>query len=563
MSNKLIYVADDDSDVLELYKNIFNSETGLSFFEEMEKENAFTLKCFEDGKYLLQELQEDYKQGKRIPLCILDMRMPLMNGYNTAQEIRKLDSDVIFIFSSAHSDISANTLRENLKQDIYHIRKPFNQEELYGLVDSLMKSWNQRMLLKQQNEKLESLVEERTLQYKKANEELQIQIIEKEKSQKEMFALQKQLHQAAKMEAIGTLAGGIAHDFNNILGVIMGYAELSLHKIEGYEALKNYLSKILDACEHAKSLIRKILIFSRKEGEEQKNINIAKIVDDAVELIRASLPANIEIRKKLETISQNILGNPTEIQQILMNLTTNASYAMKEKGGILEVILKESQKENEDFNEYLELIISDTGQGMNAETLQRIFEPYFSTKPLGEGTGLGLSMVHGIVKKHRGHIIVESEEGKGTKFHLFFPKMGKNITQKINIGKPVSKGHGRFLLVDDKEDMIDLSKEMLEWLGYCVISFKDSLEAWKAFSCSPHEFDFVLTDQTMPAMSGCELAKAITQIRPDIPIILCSGYGESITEERLKSSGIKAFLAKPITIKELSDTILKLTRRIG
>ncbi len=561
MSNKLIYVADDDADVLEIYKNIFSGETGLSFFEEKAEEGNFSLKYFGDGEYLWTEIQEDYNQGRKIPLCILDMRMPLMNGYKTAQQIRKLDPDVIFIFVSAYSDISVDTIRENLKQDIYHIRKPFNQEELYSLVDSLIKSWNQKMMLRQQNEHLESVVEKRTMDYRLANEALKIEIAEKEKSQKEALQLQQQLYQASKMEAMGTLAGGIAHDFNNILGVIMGYSELSFLKITEPELLKGYLEKILQGCEHAKELVKRILIFSRKSGEDPKSIDIIKTVREVMELIRASLPSCIEIQKSFEISFGNILGNATEIQQILMNLSANAAYAMKEKGGILKIQLREAKIDEEDLETYLELVVSDTGQGMSKDVQEHLFEPYFSTKPVGEGTGFGLSVVHGIVKKLRGEIRVESELGKGTKFHLFFPRLEKNITQKIHSEQTFFKGEGKFLVVDDEIELANLSKEILEWLGYKSDVFTDSQKALSAFSSNPKVYDFVLTDHTMPGISGCSLAKAIMQIRPDLPIILCSGYGESISQETIESSGIKAFIPKPIAIKELSDAISKISKK--
>ncbi|MBA3030038.1 MAG: PAS domain S-box protein [Desulfobacteraceae bacterium] len=377
--------------------------------------------------------------------------------------------------------------------------------------------------------------------------------------------LETQLAQSQKMESIGTMAGGIAHDFNNILGAIIGYSELlEFFRKMDEEEIESHLSKILEAAYRAKDLVKRILMFSRQSEPEQKPLLIVPVVMETLKLLRASLPSTIEISKQVETIKEAIYGDATQIHQILMNLCTNAGHAMREKGGVLdvEVAREEIGDHQTDLlvnlapGPYIKILVRDTGHGMPPEILDRIFEPYFTTKLKGEGTGLGLSVVHGIVRSHNGDITVKSEPGKGTVFTVYFPVI-QNFRANIKrtVPKIIPGGTERILFVDDEKTLVKLGSEMFKYLGYQVTATTSSLEALNLFHANPHDFDLVITDQTMPTLPGVELAKAILLIRPEMPIILCTGFSEAITEENAKSLGIKAFVMKPLVLHEIAGTV--------
>jgi len=378
--------------------------------------------------------------------------------------------------------------------------------------------------------------------------------------------LETQLRQAQKMEAIGTLAGGIAHDFNNILGVIMGRAELSQFDIsESNPAYQNIIG-VLEAGNRAKDLVQQILAFSRHSEHERKLIQPGSIIKEALKMLRASLPSTIEIQQNITAESGVILADPTQIHQIVMNLCTNAYQAMEETGGVLTVSLAEIEYEASGMGKdtelasgkYLQLTVSDTGQGMESHVMERIFDPYFTTKKPGEGTGLGLAVVHGIVKGHGGSISVESEVGEGTTFQVLLPRI-EQTKKMAEIEEPglIPAGNERILLVDDDESLADTGKEMLEHLGYKVVIRTSSIEALELFRTQFGKFDLVITDQTMPKMTGVGLAKELMQIRPDIPVILCTGFSKMVNEEKTKRIGIKEFVMKPIVIRDLAETIRK------
>jgi PAS domain S-box-containing protein len=382
------------------------------------------------------------------------------------------------------------------------------------------------------------------------------------KSQQEKARLEAQLRQAQKMEAIGTLAGGISHDFNNILAAMMGYTELVLLNQPERTRVHHYLDEVLKAGERAKNLVSQILAFSRQSESERKPIQLRPIVKESLKLLRASLPATIEIRQDIGTDEAIVLADPAQIHQIIMNLCTNAAHAMRENGGILEVGLHQVQAEQELCAAHpdlrpgpcVALTVGDTGCGMTPEVLERIFEPYFSTKEKGEGTGLGLAVVHGIVTGYGGVISVQSEPSRGSVFKIYLPAV-ETATPQTHRDEKLQSGRERILFVDDEPSLVEIGQDMLQHLGYEVVTFSSSLDALNAFRARPDRFDLVITDMTMPQMTGERLAQALIEIRPDLPVILCTGYSERITEQRASALGIKAFLLKPLSAHDLARKV--------
>jgi len=376
--------------------------------------------------------------------------------------------------------------------------------------------------------------------------------------------LEAQLQQSDRLQSIGTLAGGIAHDFNNILSAIIGYTELTIDYLEKGSLPYNNLQEVLEAGERAKGLINQILTFSRQSEQDFKPLQLKLIVKEALKLIRATLPSTIEIHQDLQSDAA-ILGDQTKIHQVLMNLCTNAGHALQEKGGVLSVSLSETEIDSSftvkhfdiKSGSYIKLSVSDTGCGMSASLMEHIFDPFFTTKEKGKGTGMGLSVAHGIVKSHNGTIHVYSEPGEGSVFKVYLPIIEKQLEQKIKAERPIPTGTEHILLVDDEESLIDMGKQLLVSLGYTVTSRINSLEAFELFKARPDAFDLVITDLTMPNMTGDEFAEQLFDIRSDIPVILCTGFSARITEEKAKSMGISAFILKPLIRKDIAETIRK------
>ncbi len=384
----------------------------------------------------------------------------------------------------------------------------------------------------------------------------------------EKWQLEKRLAQAQKMESIGTLAGGIAHDFNNILSAVIGYTELSLIDIPKGSALQNNLQQVLKAGGRAKDLVRQILTFSRQRENELVPVKVSLIVNEALKLLRASLPTTIKMRHHIKSYLA-VLTDPTNIHQVLMNLCTNAGFAMQEEGGVLEVSLSDVDldadfaKQHPDVKpgKFIRLIVSDTGYGMSPEVSERIFDPFFTTKKMGQGTGMGLSVVHGIVKSHGGTIIVESSPGKGSAFSVFLPAIESEVTDQVHQAQLVITGNERILFVDDEDFQADIGKRMLERLGYRVTAKTNSVEALDLFRQTPDEFDLVITDMTMPNMTGDVLAQKLISIRPDIPIIVCTGYSARINPDIIKEIGIKEMAMKPVVMKDIAQMIHRVLSR--
>jgi PAS domain S-box-containing protein len=376
--------------------------------------------------------------------------------------------------------------------------------------------------------------------------------------------LETRLRQSQKMEAIGTLAGGIAHDFNNILSAIMGNTELLLYQNNLHEAGKKKLDNIYIASQRAKDLVGQILLFSRKGEQECKPVALKLIVKEILKLIKASLPSTIEIKLSISDESIQVLADPTQIHQILMNLCTNAHHAMMYAGGVLTLELstldivsgKSSNPSGLRPGAWVKLCVRDTGKGMSPEIQERIFEPYFSTREKGLGTGLGLAVVHGIVQTYGGRIDVYSQQGEGTTFTVFLPRLDQLIEKKSRSSEPMPMGNKeRILFVDDEVMLIDVQKDALESLKYQVVAVSSADQALKLFSSSPDDFDLVITDMTMPKMTGDVLAREILKIRPDIPVILCTGFSETITKEKVLAAGIRDFMMKPVKIRDLAESV--------
>jgi PAS domain S-box-containing protein len=383
--------------------------------------------------------------------------------------------------------------------------------------------------------------------------------------------LENQLRQAQKMEALGTLAGGIAHDFNNILGAIISCTEFALEDAPVASPTREDLAHVLKASYRGKNLIRQILTFSRHNEQERQPIEFAPLVKECLKFLRASLPSSIEIRQNISTGPCTVHADPTQVHQVIMNLCTNAAHAMREKGGILEVSLSEvivdpstaALSQNVGAGPCVRLAVSDTGHGMSPKVLERIFDPFFTTKKRGEGTGLGLSVVHGIIMNYGGDITVSSEQGKGTTFEVFLPCIERSgDLPEAPKGTALNRGTERILFVDDEEDLVYAGEKMLRRLGYEPVVFQSSLKALDAFRAMPDKFDLIITDQSMPHVTGIELAREALRIRPGIPIIICSGFspdsGEGLTRQEAEQIGVREVQMKPLGSAEMAGIIRKI-----
>ena len=388
-------------------------------------------------------------------------------------------------------------------------------------------------------------------------------ITELKQAEQEKERLEEQLQQAQKMEAIGTLAGGIAHDFNNILSIIIGYTELILMNGNVSDEVRQNLKEVFNASKHARDMVKQILAFSRQSKHERKPIQVTHIVKEAIKLLRASLPTTISIEQHIEKNIGVIEADPTQIHQVMMNLCTNAAHAISEKDGVLKISLSNIELDQMAYakipdleaGSYLKMSVSDTGHGIHPEAQEKIFNPYFTTKEKGEGTGLGLAVVQGIIKSHNGAITVESEVGKGATFHVYLPIIQREISTAEVESIALPMGQERILFVDDEQPLVEIGKQMLERLGYTVDTRTSSIEALELFKTQPNRFDLVITDIVMPNMTGEKLAEKLLDIRADIPIILCTGYSEKFTRRQASDMGIQSFLMKPLVMRDLASTV--------
>ncbi len=397
------------------------------------------------------------------------------------------------------------------------------------------------------------------------------EISAQKKAEAEKTRLETQLRQTFKMEAIGTMAGGIAHDFNNILAMILGNADMARDGIPAGNSVRHNVDEILKAATRAKDLVKQILSFSRQETHKKEPVYLCRFVEESMKSLRSAVPASVTQRVLVPgkcggegPECHRVLADPTQLHQLLLNLCVNAVQAMDEKG-VLEIKVGEGDLgahiPPDSFNDderYVHLSVSDTGCGIRPEMMDRIFDPFFTTKEVGEGTGMGLSVVHGIVEGHGGRIYVESEEGEGATFHVYFPVTHEKAEPKAVESGPLPMGNETILFVDDEKMIVDIGKEIIESQGYAVTAFTDSVEALELFKEDPEKFDLVVTDQTMPNMTGAELAEQLLRIKPDLPIILCTGYSNRIDKTRARKLGIGEFAEKPFIREDMLRLIRKL-----
>jgi signal transduction histidine kinase len=391
------------------------------------------------------------------------------------------------------------------------------------------------------------------------------EIAERKRAEAEKNILEARLRQAQKMESLGTLAGGIAHDFNNILTSIIGFTQLAQYDLLSESPAQSSLAEVLKASDRAKDLVTQILAFSRQSEQEKIPLQIGPLVKETIKFIRSSVPTTIDIRHEIRKDLGTVLADATQIHQVLMNLCTNAAQAIGKKGGVIEVCVEEANIETDAAanhpdlkpHPYVKLTVRDTGQGMGRAVMERIFDPFFTTKKQGEGTGMGLSVVHGIVKSHEGAITVDSKPGKGTVFEVFLPMSRTEATSEAIASGPLPTGNERILFVDDEQPIAEMGKQMLERLGYHVTARTSSVDALESFRARPQGFDLVITDYTMPNMTGAELSKELLRVRPDIPIILCTGFSEAFSKRNAGAMGIREHIMKPVVMHDLAEMVRK------
>ncbi len=384
-------------------------------------------------------------------------------------------------------------------------------------------------------------------------------------AEEEKQRLESQLRQAQKMETIGTLAGGIAHDFNNILAAISGFCELALEDATAESIQADNLQWALEATNRATGLVRQILAFARQSDEKKHPVRVDLIIKETIKFLRSTLPSTIEVRENIKSEAV-VMADPTQLHQVIANLCSNAGYAMRNTGGALTIQLQEVTLETTRTDhgrhiksgKHLKLSIIDTGHGIPAETLARIFDPYFTTKPQGEGTGIGLSVVQGIIHSHGGFVTVDSAPDKGTRCDVHLPIVDEQALANIETPAAIIGGDEHILMVDDELSIINMGKQILERLGYTVTSCCDAQEALALFETSPQAFDLVITDLTMPKMTGDQLARKMVAIKPDLPLILCTGYSNQRTHYRAAGFGVNAIIYKPLIKRELAETIRRL-----
>ena len=396
-----------------------------------------------------------------------------------------------------------------------------------------------------------------------------IDISDRKRMEEEKTKLESQLQQAQKMEAIGTLAGGIAHDFNNILFPMIGFLEMMMEDVPKNNSLQTGLKEVMTGAKRAAELVKQILAFSRQTEQERKPVKIQVILEEILNLIRASIPTTIEIHHDISDGCGFVMADSIQIHQVVMNLITNAYHAMQDTGGRLEIFLKEvnlgpSELKNSTLNpgKFVCFGVADTGTGMNKGMIKRIFDPYFTTKDIGKGTGLGLSVAHGIIKSHGGNLTVKSEPGKGTRFQIFLPVLDtRPEAGETEKQEPVQKGTGSILLIDDDEMVVKMEHQMLEGFGYQVTSRTSSLDALDTFQTNPEKFDLVITDMTMPGLTGVELSHKLLEIKPGMPIIICTGFSEQIDEAKAENLGISGYVNKPVVRSVLARTIRRVLEK--
>ena len=533
------------------------------FLETLLRGNGTTVASASNGEEALQMARDG-----NYDLIVSDVLMPHMDGFELCRQVRanpELRSVRFVFYTATYTDPKDLAFGMELGADRYLI-KPIEPQELYTIfLDVMAKPARKNKstpgdesanYLKHYNSRLIAKLEKKTIDLEKANQALQEELEARTR-------LEEQLRQTHKMEAVGRLAGGIAHDFNNILGGIVGYTELARFEVEKPEAVLTHLDGIIAATNRARELVYQILTFSRQKERKRLPINLPAALDDAFKLLRASIPATVEIRREFSEDLPAILADLTEVHQLATNLVTNAWHAIgTQSNGVITIeaapatVTAGDSAKNPELvpGEYVRLTVRDTGCGIGSETLDHIFEPFFTTKAVGKGCGLGLSVVHGIMKACDGAIVVESQLGKGTAFHLYFPAYPlESETEPLHESAPMIGRGERVLFIDDDTTLSSLGGRFLEKLGYDVESETDPSRALTRFR--EKSFDLVLTDLSMPVMSGLDFARECRKIRPSVPIILMTGFNPTLQRDDLLSRGIIDIILKPYGIQTLSDAM--------
>lgn len=511
-------------------------------------------------------------------LIISDILMPRMDGFQLCREIKRCEKTrfIPFIFYTAtYTDPKDASFALSLGADRFLV-KPIEPDIFIKTIDEVLQQGiasgsgleetpdTEAVYLKEYNARLITKLEKKMLDLDEVNRALEADIAERERAEAERAKLERQLRQAQKMEAIGTLAGGIAHDFNNILSGIMGFADLAMQDVNDPKASRQHIGEIIKASKRARELVRQILAFSRQQEQSRQPIKLYVILDEALSLLRAAIPKAIEIRTDLDRKTPTVLVDTTQFHQVVTNLVTNAWQAIGDKPGRIDVILHEFNVD-EDFaritpdlrpGRYARLSVADDGNGMSSGTIERIFEPFFTTKEPGSGTGLGLAVVHGIVKAADGAITVYSEPGHGTTFHLYFPSVDLDATVPHTAPTNIPRGNGeRVLFIDDERILTTLGERFLQRLGYEPVVETDPLTAIQRFSAG--NFKAVITDLTMPHLSGLDVGRRLLHLNPDLPIILSTGYSATLDRERVRALGFRDLLIKPYNIEALAHCLSK------
>ncbi len=498
---------------------------------------------------------------------LLDIKMPGMDGYEVCRQLKnneRTNHIPIIMISAIHTDSKDLARGLDTGADAY-LAKPIDEYVLTAQVKTALRVKAAEDNLRRQKEDLEEIIQERTAELIQSNQQLRKEIDEHQQEKEKNKALESQLRQSQKMEAIGTLAGGIAHDFNNILFPIFGYTQLLLEDTPLKGDLRRGLNQIMAGAERARDLVQQILTVSRQQEQVTRPLRPHLIIKEVLNLMYSSLPSTIKIYQDIDTGCGMIMADPTQVHQITMNLITNAFQAMAETGGELSVTLKPIEPTPLDLNAlsmtpgpYVCLTVKDSGPGMDKNIRERIFDPYFTTKKKEWGTGLGLSIVNGIVQSHGGQIAVVSQPGQGAEFKVYLPIIKNQQTNSTKKKGTLQRGNERILVVDDQKSTLNVEKQILEHLGYRVTACTSPLDALKQFSAHPDTFDLVITDLTMPDMTGDVLATELMNIQGNLPVILNTGFSESMTKEKARALGIKTLLMKPVRMEILATTLRKL-----
>lgn len=517
----------------------------------------------------------------RYDLIISDILMPRMDGFQLCRELKKDERlrNIPFIFYTAtYTDPRDAAFAMSLGADRFLV-KPLEPEIFIKTIEEVVAqktetkpakpseadSEDEAIYLKEYNARLITKLEKKMLDLEAANRALIDDIEDRERSARERLRLEDKLRQAQKMEAIGTLAGGIAHDFNNILAGIIGFAELGLQEVANPLSADQHFREILKAGKRARDLVRQILTFSRQREQDRQPIELGETVTEALKLLRATIPVSIDIVSKIDDGTPTVLADSTEVHQIVTNLVTNAWHAIGGKSGTITVqvsnflVDEDFAQANPDLRpgRYVRLSISDNGSGIPAEMLGRIFEPFFTTKDLDEGTGLGLSVVHGLMKSFDGSITVYSNPGEGTTLNLYFPALEFSVPPAKPEEIPTPLGHGeRILFVDDEAVLTMLGGRFLSRLGYTAVTQTDPRAALALFK--EQDFDLVITDLNMPHFSGIELARCLWEIRPGTRVLLTTGYSATLDNKRARELGFTELLLKPYTVHGLGDVLQRI-----